>query len=73
MDAITMAKIRIRISKIERLRAGIEEEKILYRNCLARRKSKPKCQHHLEDIEWAETEIDELKDQVKVLYSKIGD
>ena len=73
MDSLTMARIRIRISKIERLRAGIEEEKIAYKNCMHRRKSAVKCKKHKEDIKWAQSEIEELKDQVKVLYSKIGD
>ena len=73
MDSITMVRIRIRLSKINRLRAAIEEEKVAYKACLRRRKSAIKCQHHKDDIQWAENEIDELKDQVKVLYTKIGD
>lgn len=73
MDSFTMVKVRLKIKEIERLRDAIEKEKIAHKNCILRRKSTAKCSHHIKDIKWAKSEIKELRDQVKVLYTKIGD
>ncbi len=73
MDAFTMAKVRIRLTKINGLRDGIEKETIAYKNCMKRRKSTVKCNIHKQNIQWAKSEIEELRDQAKVLYSEVGD
>lgn len=73
MGAFTMARARVRLTKINALRDAIEKEKIAYKNCMRRRKSAVKCSIHKQNIEWAKSEIEELRDQVKVLYSQVGD
>ena len=73
MSSFIMTRIRLRLRKIEDLRDAIEKEKVAYKNCMMRRKSAAKCSVHKRDIQWARSEIEELKDQVQVLYTKIND
>lgn len=73
MSSFVMTRIRLRLRKIEDLRQAIEDEKVAYKNCMMRRKSAVKCNVHKKDIQWARSEIEELKDQVQVLYTKIND
>ena len=73
MSAFTMVRVRTRLSKINALRDAIEKEEVAYKNCMARRKSAPKCSTHKQNIRWARSQIEELRDQIKVLHSKIGD
>ena len=73
MNAVRKVKIKAKIRQIEVNRAAIESEKIAHGNCLRRRKSKEKCHTHIENIKWAKNQIEELRDQVKVLHSQYND